>query len=183
MVAARNDLRPLYLNSQGFRVGKSGEVIQVKDGDSLKQEVRLGEVSQINLFGNVQLSTQAIQSFCAAEVPVCYFSQGGWFYGITNGLNARNVFLRHRQFVSAGHESIALRLSRKLVVGKIRNQRTLLQRNHIEPPETALRQLKVLAEKAEMATELDVLLGIEGSAARVYFGEFAGMLKVGRRRR
>jgi CRISP-associated protein Cas1 len=177
LVSARDDLRPLYLNSQGFRVGKSGEVVQVRDGDDLKQEVRLGEISQINLFGNVQLSTQAIQSFCAAEVPVCYFSQGGWFYGITNGLNARNVFLRQRQFVSAGHESTALRLSRKLVAGKIRNQRTLLQRNHIEPPPTALRQLKVLAEKAEVATALDVLLGLEGSAARVYFSEFAGMLK------
>jgi CRISPR-associated protein Cas1 len=177
LVPARNDLRPLYLNSQGFRVGKSGEVIQVRDGDALKQEVRLGEVSQINLFGNVQLSTQAVQAFCAAEVPVCYFSQGGWFYGITSGLNARNVFLRHRQFASAGYESIALSLSRKLVAGKIRNQRTLLQRNHIEPPEVALRQLKILAEKAETASELDSLLGIEGSAARVYFGEFAGMLK------
>ena len=178
-MASRDDLRPLYLNSQGFRVGKSGEVIQVKDGDSLKQEVRLGEVSQINLFGNVQLSTQAIQSFCSAEVPVCYFSQGGWFYGITNGLNARNVFLRHRQFASAGHESTALCIARKLVVGKIRNQRTLLQRNHIEPPEPALRQLKLLAEKAESASEIETLLGIEGSAARVYFSEFAGMLKSG----
>jgi CRISPR-associated protein Cas1 len=179
LVASRDDLRPLYLNSQGFRVGKSGEVIQVKDGDSLKQEVRLGEVSQINLFGNVQLSTQAIQSFCSAEVPVCYFSQGGWFYGITNGLNARNVFLRHRQFASAGHESTALSIARKLVVGKIRNQRTLLQRNHIEPPETALRQLRLLAEMAETASVIDTLLGIEGSAARVYFSEFAGMLKSG----
>lgn len=179
LIAARDDLRPLYLNSQGFRVGKSGEVIQVKDGDTLKQEVRLGEVSQINLFGNVQLSTQAVQSFCAAEVPVCYFSQGGWFYGITNGLNSKNVFLRHRQFASAGHESTALSIARKLVAGKIRNQRTLLQRNHLEPPETALRQLKVLAEKSETARETDTLLGIEGSAARVYFGEFAGMLKSG----
>jgi CRISPR-associated protein Cas1 len=175
--SARDDLRPLYLNSQGFRVGKSGEVIQIKDGDNLKQEVRLGEVSQINLFGNVQLSTQAVQSLCAAEIPICYFSQGGWFYGITNGLNARNVFLRQQQFLSAGHESTALRLSRQLVVGKIRNQRTLLQRNHIEPPATALRQLKVLAEKAEAAASLDTLLGFEGSAARVYFSEFAGMLK------
>ena len=179
LVAARDDLRPLYLNSQGFRVGKSGAVIQVKDGDSLKQEVRLGEVSQINLFGNVQLSTQAIQSFCSAEVPVCYFSQGGWFYGITNGLNARNVFLRQRQFASAGYESMALSIARKLVVGKIRNQRTLLQRNHIEPPETVLRQLKLLAEKAEVALGLDTLLGIEGAAARAYFGEFSGMLKSG----
>ncbi len=177
LVAARDDLRPLYLNSQGFRVGKSGTVIQVKDGDTLKQEIRLGEVSQINLFGNVQLSTQAVQSFCTAEVPVCYFSQGGWFYGITNGLNARNVFLRQRQFVSAEHDSTALSIARRLVAGKIRNQRTLLHRNHIEVPETALRQLKSLAEKAETASETESLLGIEGSAARVYFGEFAGMLK------
>jgi CRISPR-associated protein Cas1 len=179
LVAARDDLRPLYLNSQGFRVGKSGEVVQVKDGDTLKQEIRLGEISQINLFGNVQLSTQAIQSFCSAEVPVCYFSQGGWFYGITNGLNARNVFLRHRQFVLAGHEPTALRLARTLVAGKIRNQRTLLQRNHIEPPQTVLRQMKTLAEKTETVTELDSLLGIEGTAARLYFSEFAGMLKAG----
>ncbi len=125
---------------------KSGAVIQVKDGNTLKQEIRLGEVSQFNLFGNVQLSTQAGQALCTSEVPVCYFSQGGWFYGITNGLKARN-------------------------------QRTLLQHNHIEPPETALRQLKALGEKAETASEPGVLLGIEGSAARVYFSEFAGMLK------
>lgn len=177
LVAPREALRPLYLNSQGMRVGKSGEVIQVRDGDELKQEVRLGEVSQINLLGNVQLSTQAVQAFCSAEVPICYFSQGGWFYGITSGLNARNVFLRHRQFMSAEHEGIALRLSRKLVAGKIRNQRTLLQRNHIEPPEQAVRLLKALADKAEVATEVESLLGIEGAAARTYFSEFAGMLK------
>lgn len=177
MVAARDDLRPLYLNSQGTRIGKSGEVIQVREGDDLKQQVRLGELSQVNLFGNVQLSTQAVQSFCAAEVPICYFSQGGWFYGITSGLNSRNVFLRHRQFLSAEHEGLALRIARKLVAGKIRNQRTLVQRNHIEPPEDALRQLRALAEKAETAAAVETLLGIEGSAARVYFGEFAGMLK------
>lgn len=179
LVAPREALRPLYLNSQGMRVGKSGDVIQIRDGDQLKQEARLGEVSQINLLGNVQISTQAIQSFCSAEVPVCYFSQGGWFYGITSGLNSRNVFLRHRQFMSAEHDGIALRLSRKLVAGKIRNQRTLLQRNHIEPPEQPLRLLKALADKAEAAKELESLLGIEGSAARVYFSEFAGMLKAG----
>lgn len=177
LVSARDELRPLYLNSQGFRVGKSGEVLQVKDGDELKHTIRLGEISQLNLFGNVQLSTQAVQSLCSAEIPICYFSQGGWFYGMTSGLNARNVFLRHRQFMSAEHEGIALRLARKLVAGKIRNQRTLLQRNHVEPPESALRQMKALAERAESIDDLESLLGIEGSAARIYFSEFAGMLK------
>src|SRR5439155_12173919 len=31
LITPRDDLRPLYLNSQGFRVGNSGEVLQVKD--------------------------------------------------------------------------------------------------------------------------------------------------------
>jgi CRISPR-associated protein Cas1 len=125
----------------------------------------------------VQLSTQAIQTLCAAEVPINYFSQGGWFYGITTGLNSCNVFLRRKQFQLAEEPWFALSLARRLVSGKIRNQRTLLQRNHIEPPAEALRDLKIMAEKAERAQELDELLGIEGNAASIYFAYFAGMLK------
>ena len=60
LVTPRDDLRPLYLNLQGLRVGKSGEVLQVREKDELKQEVRIGEICQVNLMGNVQLSTQAV---------------------------------------------------------------------------------------------------------------------------
>ena len=80
LVPARDDLRPLYLNTQGLRVGKSGEVLQVKERDKLLEEVRMGEICQLNLFGNIQLTTQAIQSLCAEDIPIAYFSQGGWFY-------------------------------------------------------------------------------------------------------
>lgn len=177
LVTARDDLRPLYLNSQGMRVGKSGQVIQVREKEAVVQEIRLGELTQVNLFGNVQLSTQALQSFCAAEIPVCYFSQGGWFYGITTGLNSRNVMLRRTQFRSADNPALALELARTLVSGKIRNQRTLLQRNHLEPPAVALRQLKQLADRALEAGSGESLLGVEGAAARLYFEHFAGMLK------
>jgi CRISPR associated protein Cas1 len=54
LVTPRDDLRPLYLNAQGVRVGKSGEVLQVREKDALKQEVRIGEICQVNLMGNVQ---------------------------------------------------------------------------------------------------------------------------------
>ena len=60
------------------------------------QEVRLGEICQLNLFGNIQMTTQAVQSLCEAEVPVAYFSMGGWFYGVTHGLGVKNVYLRRR---------------------------------------------------------------------------------------
>jgi CRISPR-associated protein Cas1 len=77
LMAPRDDLRPAYLNTQGLRVGKSGTVLQVKEKDALVQEIRLNEICQLNLMGNIQLSTQAVQALCEADVPVSYFSMGG----------------------------------------------------------------------------------------------------------
>ncbi len=178
LVTPRDDLRPLYLNSQGARVGKSGEVLQVRDREDKKQEVRLREICQLNVMGNVQLSTQTIQALCEAGIPICYFSQGGWFYGITTGLNSKNIFLRRTQFRLAEEAWFSLSLARQLVAGKIRNQRTMLQRNHLEPEADDLAALKRLAEAAERAQSMDELLGIEGNGARLYFQNFAGMIKV-----
>jgi len=177
LITPRHDRKPLYLNSQGFRVGKSGEVLQVKEKEQLKQEVRLGEICQVNLMGNVQVSTQAVQTLCEADIPICYFSQGGWFYGITTGMNSRNVFLRRTQFRLANQDWFTLSLARRLVAGKVRNQRTLLQRNHVEPKPESLLGLRQMAEQSERAQSLEELLGIEGNAARIYFHDFAGMIK------
>jgi len=177
LMTPRDDLKPLYVNTQGFKVGKSGEVLQVKDKEKTVQEVRIGEVCQVNLLGNIQISTQAVQSLCEAGVPVTYFSMGGYFYGITTGLNTKNVALRRSQFRLADSEWFPLSLARALVAGKIRNQRTMLQRNHVEPKKPSLIGMKALAERGEQAENLESLLGIEGSAARLYFEEFAGMIK------
>jgi CRISPR-associated protein Cas1 len=87
------------------------------------------------------------------------------------------VFLRRSQFRLAEQEYFARTIARRLVAGKIRNQRTLLQRNHVEPNRQALAGMKEMAERAEGAGSLEELLGIEGNAARIYFGEFAGMMK------
>jgi CRISPR-associated protein Cas1 len=179
LMTPRQDLKPLYLNTQGYRVGKSGEVLQVKEKDKTVSEVRIGEICQVNLLGNIQISTQAIQSLCEAGVPVSYFSMGGYFYGVTTGMNVKNVALRRSQFRLADSDWFSLSLAKRLVAGKIRNQRTMLQRNHIEPPKPVLDLMKVMAERVEGAEDLESLLGIEGTAARGYFGEFAGMIKPG----
>ena len=177
LMTPRSELRPLYLNTQGVRVGKSGAVLQVKDTQKVLQEVRMGEICQVSLMGNVQISTQAVQSLCEAGIPICYFSMGGWFYGITTGLNEKNVFLRRSQFRLSEQEYFCRALARRLVAGKIRNQRTLLQRNHIEPDRSTLAGLKEMAERAETAGSLEELLGLEGNAARLYFHDFGGMIK------
>ena len=177
LMAPRDDLKPAYLNTQGLRVGKSGAVLQVKEKDVLVQEIRINEICQLNLMGSIQLSTQAVQALCEAEVPICYFSTGGWFYGITTGLCTKNVILRWQQFTCASEPWFCKRLARDLVAGKIRNQRTFLLRNHIQPPDITLRELKELAVRAEECDSMESLLGLEGNGARLYFGAFAGLLK------
>jgi CRISPR-associated protein Cas1 len=178
LIAARDDTRPLYLNTPGYRVGCRDEVLTIKDRDKLIEEVRMRDVSHVALFGNVQISTQAIQSLCEQEVPVTYFSMGGWFYGITRGHAMKNVFLRMEQFRLASDENTCLSLARQFVHGKIRNHRTLLMRNHLEPPEATIGKLKRASEDALTANSIEELLGIEGAAASQYFQQFGGMVKV-----
>jgi CRISPR-associated protein Cas1 len=178
LIAARDDTRPLYLNTPGYRVGCKDEVLTVKDKDKLIDEVRMRDVSHVALFGNVQISTQAIQSLCEQEVPVTYFSMGGWFYGITRGHAMKNVFLRMEQFRLAREEKTCLALARQFVHGKIRNHRTLLMRNHLEPPDAIIGKLKRASEDALAANSIEELLGIEGAAASQYFQQFGGMVKV-----
>ena len=178
LVPARDDLRPLYLNTQGLRVGKTGNVLKMQQQDAVLQEVRIGEICQLNVLGNIQLSTQAVQALCEAEVPIAYFSMGGWFYGVTHGLGVKNIYLRREQFRLADVPAFCLRLARALVAGKIRNQRTMLGRNHVEPPPGALVQMKCMLDDAQRAESMEELLGIEGNAARVYFENLSGMIKL-----
>jgi CRISP-associated protein Cas1 len=178
LIAARDDTRPLYLNTQGFRVGCKDEVLQVKEKDRVVDEVRLRDLSHVALFGNIQISTQAVQSLCEMEIPVTYFSMGGWFYGITRGHTLKNVFLRMEQFRLARDETTCLSLARQFVHGKIRNHRTMIMRNHLEPPEPAIMKLKRASEDALSAASIEELLGIEGAAASLYFQQFNGMVKI-----
>jgi len=178
LMTPRDDLKPVYLDTQGLRIGKSGEVLQVKEKDRLIQEIRIREICQVNLLGNIQLTTQAIQSLCEAEVPICFFSQGGWFYGITHGLGTKNAFLRQRQFRLAQEGWFCRKLAAKLTAGKIRNQRTMLLRNHLQPQQKVLVEMREMAERATACRSLEELLGIEGNAARLYFQSFQGFIKV-----
>jgi CRISPR-associated protein Cas1 len=177
LMAARDDARALYLSTQGLRVGRKDEVLQIKEEKSVVDEVRINDVSHVALFGNIQITTQAIQTLCELEVPVTYFSMGGWFYGLTRGHELKNVFLRIEQFRLARDAATCLRLARQFVEGKIRNHRTMLMRNHLEAPPATLLKLKQYAEAASRAESIESLLGVEGGAAAAYFEQFSGMIK------
>lgn len=175
----RDDLKPLYLNTQGLSVGKKSEMLEVKESGKVIQQIRMRDLNQVSLFGNIQISTQAMQALLELDIPLVMHSQHGFFYGMLQGTGLKNILLRRQQFRLADQAEWCLRLAKQLVIGKIRNQRTLLMRNHVSPPESAVTELKILMKRVEGVERADELLGVEGAAARVYFQNFAGMIKPG----
>lgn len=178
LIAPRDDTRALYLTTQGLKVGRCDETIEIKEEHKLIETVRLKDISHIALFGNIQITTQAIQALCEADIPITYFSTGGWFYGITRGHSIKNVFLRIKQFQVAADEQECLKIARKMIFAKIRNQRTMLMRNHSEPPQDVIKKLKVLSDEVLKIQNVEELLGMEGIAANLYFENFGGLIKI-----
>ncbi|MGI6644020.1 MAG: CRISPR-associated endonuclease Cas4g/Cas1g [Bacillota bacterium] len=177
LVPGLSDMQPVYIQDQGATVSKKGDILQVKKERAVVQEVRLLGISQLNIFGNVQVTTQLLRELGDRGIPVSYFTYGGWFSGVYTGLGHKNVDLRRRQFALATDDKWSLRQASEFICGKIRNARTILRRNANEPNKAALAELTRLGAQAKRASSIDSLLGIEGAAARTYFSRFGTMLK------
>ena len=177
LIAPRDEKRALYLNTPGYRVGCNDAVLKVKEKDRVVDEVRVMDVCHVALFGNIQMSTQAVQRLCDEDIPVTWFSMGGWFYGMTRGHSLKNVLVRIAQFRHAADPVSCLRLAQQFVRGKIHNHRVLFMRNHVEPPERTKLRLGQAREDALATRSLEELLGVEGAAASEYFAQFGGMIR------
>ncbi|SNR88111.1 CRISP-associated protein Cas1 [Haloechinothrix alba] len=161
------DQRPVYVSEAGAFVGvRSGRLEVTKD----KQKIatfRLIDTSQLAVFGRVQISTQALQACFAREIPVLWLSAGGWLNGFAQGQPPKYVELRRRQ--TAVHAQGGAGIAQQMIAGKILNSRTLLRRNARGDVTKQLQSLKQLADQARSADNFSTLLGIEGTAARLYF--------------
>lgn len=166
--------RPVYVTEPGSKVGRERGVLVVRRDGEVQQKIRLIDVSQVSLFGPVQVSSQAMHDLLGRGIPVAWFTSGGWLKGVGTGLPSGHVELRRRQVALAGQGF--LDVAKPMVWGKIRNQRTLLRRNSDVKPDEALRMMARMAERAAKATSVEELLGVEGMAAKSYFGEFGRML-------
>lgn len=80
--------RPLYVTEPGSTVGVRGGRLVVWPPASAGQprgrpaSIRLIDVSHVAVYGNVQVSTQALEELFAREAPVLFHSHGGWLRGV-----------------------------------------------------------------------------------------------------
>lgn len=183
LLPARDDALPVYVIGHGNTVRKKGDLLEIwsregKDGkEGRASEARLREISQINLFGGVDISTPALVDLMQRGIPVLYFTRGGWFHGMSAGHTHKNVELRMKQFAWAADRKKSLSIARCVIHGKIRNCRTQIRRNDHESSAEALERLDRLSKESKKASSIEKLLGIEGAAAEVYFGCLGNLLK------
>ncbi|MBI4605514.1 MAG: CRISPR-associated endonuclease Cas1 [Planctomycetes bacterium] len=173
----RDDAVPLYVQEQGAVVGKSRETLVVrKQGEELAR-VRLMDISQLVVCGNVMVTAQTVHLLCEAGVPVVHLSMGHYFYGVTSGIHLRNSFDRAAQFAAAESPDRRLALARAIVLAKCANQRTMLRRNAGSQAAAALEGMEALIGRVPGESDLEVLLGLEGQIAHHYFRCFHLLLK------
>ena len=193
VIPAMDDGAVLYLHEPGSHVGKRSEHLVVRRDGAEINRVPIASIRQVVVFGNVQVSTQALETLATAEVPVAYLTGYGRFVAALMPAPAKNVVLRQSQYRLFADPAHASALAKQVVRAKIANQRTLLMRSLRSRPqpnevdespvstrgsdEPAARDMAELLTRIDRITEIDSLLGIEGQAASLYFGQFGRMIK------
>jgi CRISPR-associated protein Cas1 len=174
LMARDPDSRPVYVQEQGAVVAVRRGRLEIHKDRAPLGSYRLIDVSQVCLQGNITVTAQAMRELFTREIPVCWFSYGGWFTGMAEGLPGKHVELRRSQYTAPAHQRVGI--AARMIEGKIRNSRILLRRNTRTPDDAVLDQLRDLAAAAAQAGGNPTLLGIEGTAARLYFARFTTML-------
>ena len=183
---ARDRATPFYIQEQGARIGKTGERLTVTKEKVIIGDSRLIDTSQVVLFGNVQISAQALHLLMEKGIPVIHFSTGAWFHGISHGTGIENAYSRAAQYAAAADPLHCTRFTVPLIHAKIANQRALILRNGSgESRDRCVRELAAQSkifdpnETYTRPIPPDILRGWEGQAAAHYFAAFSGMLKTG----
>jgi CRISPR-associated protein Cas1 len=161
----------VYVREQGAILRKDGEVIRVMQKDKQLFAIPLSDLEQLVLIGNVQITTQAVSMLMKHQVEVVLLSSYGAYRGHWLKVGSKHAKLRLQQMRLCDDEQRSLRVAKRIVEGKVNNQRVILQRRAGE--DARLNQIiggmaRMLTQSAS-ARDLDQLRGYEGKAAAYYF--------------
>jgi CRISPR-associated protein Cas1 len=161
----------VYVREQGAVVRKRGGQLQITKGRQKLQELPLMNIEQIILMGNVQLTTQAAKYMLRQDIDVVFLSTNRVYIGRLDKTESRFANLRRQQYRLVDDPQRSLELARQMIVGKINNQRVVLQRRADEDARAAaaLKGMLQMLRQVETAASLDSLRGFEGKAAAFYF--------------
>ena len=165
----------LYLTQQGSVLRKIGNRLIVEKDETILLDVPYHKLEVVLIFGNIQVTTQAMAELLEVGIPIGLLSRSGDLRGRLEPALGKNVPLRLAQFEQYHDAERSLNVARSLVAAKLANSAQVLSsfgdREQIRNPENtaAVKQLLDAACATASAATLDILNGIEGSMARLYF--------------
>jgi len=164
----------LYLTEQGAVLRKAGDRLLVERDDEVLLDLPYHKLETVLLFGNVQVTTQALAELLEKGVALSLFSRQGQFRGSLAPPRGHHVELRLAQFDCYRDPSRALAMACAVVQAKIANGLAVLgryrEKNQVsaefDTRRTAIESALVACPAAGDIAALD---GQEGTAARNYF--------------
>lgn len=176
----KKHLNTLFVTTQGAYLNKEGETVVVSVEREKKLQLPIHTLDGIVCFGRI-LCSPYLMGFCAErDVAVSFLSEHGRFLARVQGPVSGNVLLRREQYRRADSEEASARIANAVLVGKLANARTVLQRmirDHGDKLDAAAIKvasdhISALLKNIRPDVPLDSLRGMEGDAARVYFSVF-----------
>jgi len=168
------DMAYLYLTEQGSILRKAGDRLLVEKDDTVLLDIPYHKLEAVLLFGNVQVTTQAMGELLEKGVNMSLFSSHGMYRGALTPPRGKNIDLRISQFQTFRDTDRALSIARGTVQAKIANGVAVLNlyRRHGEVSEDFDLRKTALADAVTAAgtvRDLAALDGTEGAAAHEYF--------------
>ena len=180
----KKHLNTLFVTTQGAYLSKEGETVAVKIDGQTRLQIPVHTIGGIVCFGQVSCSP-FLMGFCAEKgVGISFLTEHGRFLARVHGPVSGNVLLRREQYRRADDPVASAQVARAVIIAKIANSRTVLQRalrDHAEKlEEEAVRRVVFLLgrclEACNREADLDALRGIEGEAAAAYFSVFDNLI-------
>jgi CRISPR-associated protein Cas1 len=163
----------LFITEQNTVLRKTSERLIVEKDHTVLLEVPCLKLEAVLIYGNVQVTTQALCELLDNGIELALLSRSGRLRGQLTPPKAKNMRLRMRQYELSQDAAFCLDLSRTVVATKIANSASVLRRfrkNHPDAlAESEIADLERAAEGLEAIASLDSLRGVEGTAAARYF--------------
>ncbi|GAB6905175.1 CRISPR-associated endonuclease Cas1 1 [Desulfosarcina cetonica] len=176
----KKHLNTLFVTTQGAYLNKEGETVVVSVNQEKKLQLPIHTLDGIVCFGRV-LCSPYLMGFCAdRDVAISFLTEHGRFLARVQGPVSGNVLLRREQYRRADSLEASAQIAHSLLIGKLANSRMVLQRvvrdhgDKVNATEISAASDHIAALLKSVGSEvpLDSLRGMEGDAARVYFGAF-----------
>jgi CRISP-associated protein Cas1 len=177
-------MNTLFVTADGAFVHKDHATAVVRVDGETKLQVPLMHLASIVCFGRVSISPELMAALTEAGTHVAFFSPTGRFLARVEGVPGGNVLLRRRQYRVADDAAGSLAIARAMVIGKVANARAFLLHARRDASTERKGELAATCDRLTVhlralgaGESVDTVRGLEGVAAKEYFGVFDLLIK------